>query len=174
MSNKQCLQAKLPDRKKLACFCRVGFQLAKHRKVKQLLLVLGSNSQAEENLIYANEVLSKLGKVTLSSNYINIDYTATDNHARPMYNNQCAIIQLTEVMMLEDFVRLIKQVEQDCGRKHNTDAVSLDIDVLAVELQDIPTKTSFGAWQIISERYPFKEHELVGITEVFLPLFTSF
>lgn len=149
---------------------QLPFSQACEYQVTHLLLALGSNHHADKYLPVAHTQLNKLGKVQFSNLFINPDFTATASNPKPDYSNQCAILCLDNPTNLGQLIQQTKQIECDCNRQHyrakasKTDAsirlVSLDIDVLAIKLQ------TYSEWVAIAKRYPFKDHEWVGVTEL--------
>lgn len=167
--------------------------LSQSKKVAQVVLSLGSNQQAEKYLTYATKILANLGQMACSVPFVNPDFTATPQQPKPDYTNQCILLKLDSTLSLSEIMTLNQRLENDCQRqrqsqqehlspvsinmrdsceddgdnncncKCNIDEptlikqVTLDIDLLAVQLQNEDT------WHRIFERYPFKNHEIVGL-----------
>ncbi len=136
----------------------ISLQTAKNLTPKRILIALGSNYQAKVFLNFARQQLATFGKVQFSSVLINADYR---NHNNPQYSNQCAIIFLEKQQLLSTIIQQLKLLEIACQRQKNQPLVTLDIDVLAIMTENSPH------WSIIEKRYPFKQHEIIGINELF-------
>ncbi len=123
---------------------------------------------------------ASLGQTRFSSVFVNDDYRIGQKsgvshnpdsfhdchsyHHYPKYSNQCVILQLTTSTRLNELIQQFKLMEMACHRQHqpNNWQVTLDIDVLAI--QCYPQQS----WLVIDKRYPFKAHEKVGISELFV------
>lgn len=150
------------------------------------LIELGSNENASQHLAQARKELSQLcTKSQWSIEFVNPDYTATKLNPKPDYTNQCGylifsntqndingnlgkVIQSSKVIekkIQRDFYAAQKLSQLDVESLINSITepknrnVIIDIDVLAI-------KTFDGDWIAILERYPFKAHEWVGISEL--------
>lgn len=148
----------------------VLFNTALNLNVTHLLVALGSNDDPKKNLPTAIQQLKALGHIQLSDDFVNPDFTATKSNSKPDYTNQCAIIKLDMPSTLQQVVKTLKQIELDCFRDKTLTTndktsqkirlVSMDIDVLAIR------SVNSAHWQAIKKRYPFKEHEWVGIKQL--------
>ncbi len=142
--------------------------------VTAVLLALGSNYQAETYLPVAQAQLAALGQVQSSTAFQNPDFTATVEHPKPDYTNQCVHLALTTPMTLQQLQQTFKDLEGDCNRCRQTDAnqvrlVTMDIDILMIKLADKKnslSKNNKSKWIIMKDRYPFKSHETAGISEL--------
>ncbi len=142
--------------------------------VTAVLLALGSNYQAETYLPVAQAQLAALGQIQSSTAFQNPDFTATVEHPKPDYTNQCVYLALTTPMSLQQLQQTFKDLEGDCNRCRQTDAnqirlVSMDIDILLIKLADkinSLSKKNKSKWVIMRNRYPFKSHESAGINEL--------
>ena len=148
-------------------------QLQTH-SVTAVLLALGSNYQAEKYLSLIREKLAVLGEIQLSTAFQNPDFTATSELPKPDYTNQCVYLTLTSAMTLQQLQQTFKQFESDCGRQRSSESiknpmkiVTMDIDILLIKLDDKQNSLS-KKWIIMTDRYPFKAHERVGIEELVL------
>ncbi len=164
-------------------------QLQQH-SVSAVLLALGSNHHAEYYLPHVRKQLAELGKVSLSTAFQNPDFTATLAQPKPDYTNQCVYLSLTSTMTLQQLQQTFKKFEGDCKRQHLTEPsgirqVTMDIDILLVKLSTDNNSLSdnntlldnstlnnecvtewVAQWIIMADRYPFKEHERVGVEEL--------
>lgn len=153
--------------------------------VTAVLLALGSNYQADYYLPRVRESLAMLGQIQLSTAFQNPDFTATLEQPKPDYTNQCVYISLTAPMKLQQLQQTFKKFESDCNRQRVTEAqtaikkVTMDIDILliktALDKNSLSIEKAFktpdttrATWIIMADRYPFKEHERVGIEELIL------
>lgn len=146
--------------------------------VSAVLLALGSNHQAEYYLPRVRDTLSLLGNVQLSTAFRNPDFTATQEYPKPDYTNQCIYLLLASDMRLEQLQSRFKAFESECHRQRSTKLdtikqVTMDIDILLVKLSgkenSLSNKKSDkwkSSWIVIADRYPFKEHENIGIAEL--------
>lgn len=147
---------------------------------------LGSNHQARQHLKQARMALLRHSpQAYWTAEYINPDYTATASNPKPDYTNQCGYLQLNQdqqqQLCLGELVRVSKVIEKQIQRRfyeaeklNKLDVNSLiksisesknrqviiDIDILAI-------KTEAGKLIAVKERYPFKDHEWVGIRELY-------
>lgn len=149
------------------------------QSVTAVLLALGSNHQAEYYLPRVCESLAALGDMQLSTAFQNPDFTATKEQPKPDYTNQCAYLSLKSEMPLSQLQQIFKQFERDCDRQRLTEAqttikkVTMDIDILMIKPalieNSLSSKITFEwpeQWIIMADRYPFKEHENIGIKEL--------
>jgi len=144
---------------------RQTFEQLHAQMVTAVVLALGSNYQAEQHLATVHEKLAELGKVKLSTAFLNPDITATLAQPKPDYINQCAYLALNSLMTLQQLRQLFKQFENDCYRQRQVEntaikQVTLDIDILLVRLE------GDSEWRVMAERYPFKAHEMAGVVEL--------
>lgn len=145
------------------------------QSVRAVLLALGSNYQAEKYLPFVREKLTILGEIRLSTAFQNPDFTATLEHPKPDYTNQCVYLTLTSAMTLQQLQQTFKKIESDCGRQRCSESiknpikpikiVTMDIDILLIKLDDKENSLS-KQWIIMADRYPFKAHERAGIEEL--------
>lgn len=151
------------------------------QSVTAVLLALGSNYQAEYYLARVRDNLATLGQSQLSTAFQNPDFTATSEHPKPDYVNQCAYLKLKLPMSLQQLQQTFKQFESDCDRcrllssadlinKDKPQAeqiavkkVTMDIDILLIKLN---AKNNSGQWIVMADRYPFKAHESAGVIEL--------
>ncbi len=143
--------------------------------VTDVLLALGSNYHAEKYLALVRERLSILGEVQLSTAFQNPDFTATSELPKPDYTNQCVYLSLKSPMTVQQLQQTFKQFECECHRQRliepsmSIKQVTMDIDVLLVKVsikENSLSKNCTAKWIIMSDRYPFKTHEKVGIEEL--------
>lgn len=146
---------------------------------------LGSNHQAAQHLQQARMALIQQSKNAYwTAEYVNPDYTATESNPKPDYTNQCGYLQLTQgadqQLCLGELVRVSKVIEKQIQRnfyeadklnkldvnsliksiaKPKNRQVIIDIDILAI-------KTDEGKLIAVEERYPFKDHEWVGLSDL--------
>ncbi|WP_019672983.1 2-amino-4-hydroxy-6-hydroxymethyldihydropteridine diphosphokinase [Psychrobacter lutiphocae] len=136
--------------------------LAQLRTVNAIgyIVELGSNKNANKHLAQARYQLSKLcQQSTWSDAFVNPDYTATANNPKPDYTNQCGLLKIAVGQIdTEELVQATKAIERQIGHSCNQQ-VLIDIDVLAV----VTTEGVFA----VAERYPFKEHEWIGLNELY-------
>ncbi|PNK59534.1 hypothetical protein [Psychrobacter sp. FDAARGOS_221] len=156
------------------------------------IVELGSNENANPHLAQARNQLSSLCDQRIwSTAFVNPDYTATIDNPKPDYTNQCGLLVMSEghqdvlglIAATKDIERHIKQgffdsqpstsIQTSTSRTKSFDSaastttnvkpanrqVLIDIDVLALV-------TANGVIAI-NERYPFKNHEWVGINELY-------
>ena len=133
--------------------------------VAAVVIALGSNHQAEQHLACVHKSLRNLGSIKLSTAFDNPDFTATLDQLKPDYTNQCAYLSLNSAMTLQQLQILFQQLESDCNRQRQTEQnaiepVTMDIDILLVKLENN------SGWIVMTERYPFKDHEKVGLMEL--------
>lgn len=143
--------------------------------VTAVLLALGSNYHAEKYLALVRKRLSALGEIQLSTAFQNPDFTAISDLPKPDYTNQCVYLSLKSPMTVQQLQQTFKQFECECHRQRLTESsisikqVTMDIDVLLVNLytkENSLSKKCISKWIIMSDRYPFKEHEKVGVEEL--------
>lgn len=157
--------------------------------VAAVVLALGSNYQTEHYLPRVRKNLAALGNVRFSTAYQNPDFTATTSQPKPDYTNQCVYLSLTDSMSLQQLQQTFKQFEGACDRERAlpptlpmaTNAndeelpqaeratirqVTMDIDILLIELSDGNDNSSNDEWIIMADRYPFKAHESAGVMEL--------
>ena len=160
-------------------------ELLQTQSVTAVLLALGSNYQAEKHLPCVRKKLAVLGEIQLSTAFQNPDFTATLEHPKPDYTNQCVYISLTSPIPLQQLQQTFKNFESECNRQRLTEAqtsikqVTMDIDILLIKLDDNQNSLSrntaskkaaksLNQWIIMADRYPFKAHERAGIEELIL------
>lgn len=145
------------------------------QSVTAVLLALGSNYQAENYLPRVHESLAMLGQITLSTAFQNPDFTATLEQPKPDYTNQCVYLSLTQSVTLKQLQQMFKNFESDCNRQRLTEAqtlikkVTMDIDILLIKTaldKNSLSKKRASEWIVMTDRYPFKVHERVGIEEL--------
>ena len=146
------------------------FEQLQAQTLTAVVISLGSNHQAEQHLATVRQKIANLGKMKLSTPLQNPDITATLEQPKPDYSNQCAYLALNSLMTLQQLQQLFKQFENDCNRQRqveNTDIeqvaikqVTMDIDILLVKLE------SASEWIVMAERYPFENHEMIGVGEL--------
>lgn len=142
--------------------------------VTAVLLALGSNYQAATYLPVVQEHLAALGQIQLSTAFQNPDFTATVEHPKPDYTNQCVYLSLKTPMTVQQLQQTCKQFEWECHRCRQTESesirrVTMDIDILLIKLADNKnslSKVDKSKWIIMADRYPFKAHEAAGIEEL--------
>lgn len=149
-----------------------------NQSVSSVILALGSNYQADSHLSYVRKALVQLGQLKLSSAFQNPDITATTDQPKPDYINQCVHLILNKSMTINDLKLIFRDMESKCDRQRSPEdrcalkKVTMDIDVLLMKLE--PTYNNenslskdFGSkWVIVADRYPFKEHEIIGLNEL--------
>lgn len=156
----------------------------KQQVVESVLLALGSNHQANYYLAQVRKLLAGLGEIQLSTAFQNPDFTATIELPKPDYINQCVYLSLAQSMTLEQLQQILKKFENDCGRQRSSEStenlietVTMDIDILLIKpsiaknslsknSKNICEGESTEEWIIMADRYPFKEHEIVGVEEL--------
>lgn len=150
------------------------------------IVELGSNQEASYHLQQCREVLEdQAGQAYWSTEFVNPDYTATAANPKPDYTNQCGYLKLNNAdqprLTLGELVKaskvIEKQIQQDCYEAEkinrlevdellqsitepNNRVVIIDIDILAIV-------TDSGEIIAVEERYPFKNHEWVGLIELY-------
>ena len=143
--------------------------------VTAVLLALGSNYQAEYYLSHVRKNLQWLGNIKLSTAFKNLDFTATLEHPKPDYTNQCVYLSLTTPIILQQLQQTFKEFESDCHRQRLTELpmaikqVTMDIDILLIKLYNNKNSLSnknISEWVVMADRYPFKAHEEAGIEEL--------
>lgn len=149
-----------------------------NQSVLSVILGLGSNHQADSHLSCVRKNLAQLGQLELSNAFRNPDITATLDYPKPDYTNQCVHLILDSSMAFNKLKRYFKSLEGDCGRQRLLEdqstikIVTMDIDVLLVKLEltdtniDSLSKNITNEWVAIAERYPFKNHEIIGLEEL--------
>lgn len=116
--------------------------------VKKIIIMLGSNDNADNNLDHAISYLEELGDCILSERIVSADYTGISSD----YSNQAVLCSLYQNASIKDLTLILKNIEKQAGRSlNNLKNVPLDLDIL-LYYQD--------EWCIIQERYPFKLHEI--------------
>lgn len=157
--------------------------------IDELLIAMGSNDNAAYYLPLAQAKLEQLGSIVLTDALVNPDFTATAQHPKPDYTNQCVYLKLQKPLDLAALIQQFRQIENDCDRARSLDAttnslshvvsrrdkqqcasdaqisekikkVSVDIDILALKVVGEPS------WQISKRRLPFKTHEVIGLTQL--------
>ena len=152
---------------------RQSFEQLQFLQVTAVVLGLGSNFQAEYYLPQVRKSLVKLGQIRLSTAFENPDITATQERPKPNYINQCVHLVLNESTTLIQLRQGLKKLEDQCGRQRETNEssskqVTIDIDILSVKLENNQNSLSdkMHNWTIITERYPFADHEKIGVEEL--------
>lgn len=136
------------------------------QRVSEVIVALGSNYQAEQHLASIHKSLHSLGSVSLSTAFENADFTATIEQPKPDYVNQCIHLCLNTNTSLGQLHTIFKALEKRCGRQRAIEnqsiikQVAMDIDILLVKLQ------GSDEWVAMANRYPFKDHESVGLMEL--------
>ena len=150
------------------------------------IVELGSNHQAGHHLQQARMALTRHSNQTYwTTEYINPDYTATPSNPKPDYTNQCGYLQLNldegQQLCLGELIRVSKVIEKQIQRNfYEADKLNkLDVDSLIksisqptnrqviIDIDILAIKTNSGKLIAVEERYPFKDHEWVGITELY-------
>lgn len=154
---------------------KIAPEQLQQQPVTAVLLALGSNYQAEYYLSHVRKNLQGLGNTQLSTAFKNPDFTATLEHPKPDYTNQCVYLKLESSMTLEKLQQAFKDFESDCHRQRLTELqtaikqVTMDIDILLIQLATNDNSLSnknISKWIIMADRYPFKAHEIAGIEEL--------
>lgn len=182
--------------KEILSACQPLARICKQKPVGYVV-ELGSNEAAEQHLAQARKLLSQnVSSVVWSTEFVNPDYTATQSNPKPDYTNQCGYLIFNDsesnepsqqgqtaqtAMTLGELVKHSKVIEKqiqnefyEAERLSQLDVESviksikeltnrrviIDIDILAI-------KTESGDLVAIEERYPFKNHEWVGIKELY-------
>lgn len=122
--------------------------------INQYVIALGSNHQSEIAFNIALNELKTLGEVNVSLVVIGVDFTGKTDR---IYHNAVAMIDLYQPCDYDEFNLILKNIEKQCGRNDDPKQVPMDLDILAFYDK---------AWQIISKRLPFKDHEKKGLFEV--------
>ncbi|WP_227679711.1 2-amino-4-hydroxy-6-hydroxymethyldihydropteridine diphosphokinase [Psychrobacter frigidicola] len=140
------------------------------QSVAAVLLALGSNYQAKYYFPRVHKSLAALGEIQISTAFQNPDFTATLEHPKPDYTNQCVYLSLTDSMTLQQLQKIFKSFEGDCNRQRPIEPatirqVTMDIDILLIKL-DSKNNNCSDEWMIMADRYPFKAHESAGIVEL--------
>ena len=123
--------------------------------VRCLVIALGSHADSEHAFSIAKAELIKLGDVCHSSVVIGRDFTG---RTQAIYHNACVHLKLDEPCSMGVICHKLKAIERLCGRTDDRNAVSMDLDVLAV--------SDGHGWSISQKRLPFKAHERAGLSEV--------
>lgn len=154
---------------------KVAPEQLQQQPVTAVLLALGSNYQAEKHLARVRENLTALGEIKLSTAFQNLDFTATLEHPKPDYTNQCVYLSLTTPIILQQLQQTFKGFESDCDRQRLAELqmaikkVTMDIDILLIKLSNNKNSLSnkyISEWIVMADRYPFKAHEKAGIEEL--------
>lgn len=158
---------------------RLSFSKLQALPVTAVILALGSNYQADQHLPYVRKSLAELGEIKVSDAIKNPDITATLQQPKPDYINQGVYLALNTGITLEQLETFCKNLEDECGRERAQKSqgsgqqvtitkVSMDIDVLMVKLEDNQNSLSNNEdkWIIIKERFPFADHEKIGLKEL--------
>lgn len=155
-----------------------GNLLAKHQQhcpLFAIMLAMGSNHNANDNLAHARMMLKQLGETVFSSLLVNADYTATTAQPKPDYTNQCGIVVPYTPINLHTVNQQLKKFESHQHRHHachqRLGRVTIDIDVLAVRLAMPDDRQNhqginFAKWLFIPNRLPLKSHECHGVREL--------
>lgn len=150
------------------------------------IVELGSNHQASHNLQQARMALMQYSdQAHWSTEYINPDYTATESNPKPDYTNQCGYLTVNQdeqtPQSLGDLVKASKVIEKkiECDFYEADKINQLDVDYLLpsisksrerqviIDIDILAIKTESGRVIALAERYPFKQHEWVGLAEVY-------
>ena len=154
---------------------KIAPERLQQQPVTAVLLALGSNYQAEYYLSHVRKNLQGLANIQLSSAFKNPDFTATLEHPKPDYTNQCVYLSLTTPIILKQLQQTFKGFERDCDRQRLAELqtaikkVTMDIDILLIKLSDNKNSLSnkyISEWIVMADRYPFKAHEKAGIEEL--------
>lgn len=104
------------------------------------ILGMGSNHQAEQNLLYAHQELTeRYPDIKFSTVQRTTPIGFTKN--RNLFLNQLALLHTSETN--EEVSRFLKQLEKECGRTPEDklqEIIKLDLDVL--QANEIPLKTA--------------------------------
>ncbi|MDO4699640.1 MAG: hypothetical protein Q4A69_02990 [Moraxella sp.] len=123
-----------------------------------MVLSLGSNHQSETSFETAFGLLDGLGGFVASDITTSQDHTGKTN---TIYHNACVLLTLDKWWDFCGLASRLKHIEHLCGTSwllKQQNVVPMDIDVLAVKAQN--------DWQISQRRLPFKQHELMGLTQI--------
>ncbi len=157
---------------------KLAFELLQEQTVSAVVLALGSNHNADYHLSQVRSSLAELGEIQLSTAFENPDFTATLQQPKPAYTNQGVYLALKENMTLGQLQQMFRHLEEQCGRlrsvktEANTEQtsftpVSMDIDTLLVALDKKNSlSNNNNSWTIVTDRYPFKEHEMMAVIEL--------
>lgn len=154
---------------------KIAPEQLQQQPVTAVLLALGSNYQAEYYLSHVRKNLQGLGNTQLSTAFKNPDFTATLEHPKPDYINQCVYLSLTTPIILRQLQQTFKGFESDCDRQRLAELqtaikqVTMDIDILLIKLSNNKNSLSnkyISEWIVMVDRYPFKAHEKAGIEEL--------
>lgn len=152
-----------------------AFSALQQQTVSAVLVALGSNYAADKHLPFIRHRLQALGDIKLSTAFQNPDFTATTEQPKPDYTNQCVYLQLNKVVVLSDLQLLFRTLETECGRVRLTEVkpslrlVTMDIDILLIKTawhKNSLSRLNESQWVVVTDRYPFKAHEMAGIDEL--------
>lgn len=130
---------------------------SQNHQVRQLIIMMGSNENAYDNLTIAKNALYGLEytkKLCPLVYHISQDHTGRSSLS---YHNQ-AVVWMIHETKLKDVVNDLKSIERYCGRDDNKNSaefgylVALDLDVLCIY---------DGRWHNVIEQFPLKGHELI-------------
>lgn len=117
-----------------------------------ILIMIGSNApDASVNLNWAMHILSQFGTITQLNSHVSADYTGKSNE---QYFNIALILTPFKPFLIKTLYHTLKTMEKTCGRIDNHPTIALDLDMIAVYLDN---------WYMIKERLPLKEHEKICI-----------
>ena len=150
------------------------------------IVELGSNQEASYHLQQARTVLeAQASKAYWSTEFINPDYTATADNPKPDYTNQCGYLDLRvskqPTLSLGELVKaskvIEKQIQQDFYEAEKINQLEVDEllqsiaepknRVVIIDIDILAIVTDSGKIIAVEERYPFKHHEWVGLTELY-------
>ncbi|WP_296203120.1 hypothetical protein [Psychrobacter sp. UBA3962] len=150
------------------------------------IVELGSNQEASYHLQQSRKVLEDQAiEAYWSTEFINPDYTATAENPKPDYTNQCGYLKLNQAdqpcLTLGELVKaskvIEKQIQQDCYEAEKINRLEVDEllqsitepknRVVIIDIDILAIVTDSGEVIAVEERYPFKNHEWVGLIELY-------
>lgn len=150
------------------------------------IVELGSNQEASHHLQQSRKMLEdQASEAYWSTEFINPDYTATAENPKPDYTNQCGYLKLNQAdqsrLTLGELVKaskvIEKQIQQHCYEAEKINRLEVDEllqsitepknRVVIIDIDILAIVTDSGKIIAVEERYPFKHHEWVGLTELY-------
>lgn len=140
----------LGDLNQLPIVCQANL---KHKMICGVVIVIGSNTNATTNIDLALLKLSQLGEMVILHSHQSADHT---HKSTSIYLNTAIAIALKPQLSLTDLNSMTKKIERHCGRIPNSLWVTVDLDIVAVNL---------GQWHLIKQRLPLKPHEVLCLSD---------
>ena len=145
--------------------------IASDEKITACLLSLASNVQTQSQL---NPYLTSLPQQL--SQYLPVDKIwfsevilspDIQDLGCPIYHNQMALLTFSKPLLYTNLHDISKQLETRAHR-HNfaKPMVTLDVDIIAVEVQTTTTSSPIKNWTAITRRLPLASYEKQGLTNL--------